>query len=56
MTKWDLASGMDHDTMLVCDFRGAGAVDIEHEADVLAVGCLELIVHPHNDDGTFRTI
>ena len=42
------------DAVLVCDFRGAGAADVEHEADVLAVGCLELIECPDDDDGTLR--
>jgi len=51
---WVTTQGARVGAVLVCDFRGAGAVDIEHEADVLAISCLESIVHPHDDDGTFR--
>ena len=52
---WVTTQGARVGAVLVCDFRGAGAVDVEHEADVLAVSCLELIACPHDDDGTFRT-
>jgi len=43
---WATTQGSRVGAMLVCDIRGAGAVDIEHEADVLAISCLESIVHP----------
>ena len=51
---WVATQGAGVGAVLVCAFRGAGAADVEHEADVLAVGCLKSIVHPHDDDGTFR--
>jgi len=51
---WVTTQGARVGAVLVCDFRGAGAADVEHEADVLAVGCLESIAHPHDDDGMLR--
>ena len=52
---WVATQGAGVGTMLVSDFRGAGTLDIEHEADVFAVNCLESIMCPHDNNGTFRT-
>ena len=52
---WVSTQGAGVGAMLVSDSRGAGTPDVEHEADVFAINCLESIMCPHDNDGTFRT-
>ena len=51
---WVATQGAGVSAMLVSDFRAAGTPDIEHEADVFAINCLESITCSHDNDGNFR--